>query len=51
LEVKKEPKIVDDPKGRGRMSVPTPLLVDALIRKIPKGKLVVKDFEEKLAKL
>jgi len=51
LEIKKEPKIVDDPKGRGRMLVPTPLLVDALTRKIPRGKLLtVKDLREKLAR-
>jgi len=33
------PKVVDDPKSRGKMLVPTPVLVDSLIRKIPRGKL------------
>ncbi len=48
---KKEPKIVDDPEGRGRMLVPTPLLVDALIRKIPRGNLLtVRDLRKKLAR-
>ena len=47
----KEPKLVDDPKGRGRMLVPTPLLIDGLIRKIPRGKLAtVGQLREKLAR-
>ena len=35
----KEPKIVDNLKGRGKMLVPTPALVDEVIKKIPRGKL------------
>ncbi|MBA7667358.1 hypothetical protein ES703_75446 [subsurface metagenome] len=46
LEKKQEPKVVKVPPkmrkrfGSGTMLVPTPLLVDALIRKVKKGKLV-----------
>jgi len=45
------PKVVNDPRGRGKMLVPKPLDVDALIRKIRKGKLVtVTQIRERLAK-
>jgi len=51
------PKVVDGPPkwerifGGRRVLVPTPLLVDGLIRKVPKGKLVtVKQIRERLAK-
>jgi len=51
------PKVVDVPPkmvkrfGTGKMLVPTPLLVDALIRKVEKGKLVtVGQIRERLAK-
>ena len=42
---KQEPRLVDvSPKmsrfGKGTMLIPTPLLVDGLIRKVPKGKLI-----------
>ncbi len=51
LEKEAEPKVVDDPKGRGRMLVPTPLLVDELVRRVPRGKLVtVSQIRKKLAK-
>lgn len=46
LEKKQEPRIVGIPPkmqkrfGEGTMLIPTPLLVDKLIRKIPEGKLV-----------
>lgn len=50
-------KIVDTPPkmqarfGAGKMLIPKPLDVDALIRKIPKGKLVtVNQLRERLAK-
>jgi len=52
------PKVVDDPKGRGKMLIPKPLDVDALIRQIPKGKLatinqirvgLARDFQADLA--
>ena len=39
LEVGREPEVVDDPRGRGRMLIPRPLDVDGLIRRIPRGKL------------
>ena len=39
LHAKQEPRVVDDPRGRGKMLIPRPLDVDALIRKVKKGKL------------
>ncbi|MBA7542920.1 hypothetical protein ES705_35245 [subsurface metagenome] len=57
LEKELEPKVVDvSPKmakrfGTGKMLIPTPLLVDALIRKVEKGKLVtIGEIRERLAK-
>jgi len=51
LERVVQPKIVDDPKGRGKMLVATPLIVDSLIRKIPRGKLAtVSQIRDKLAR-
>lgn len=51
LETEQEPKVVDDPRGRGRMLIPRPLDVDALMRKIQKGKLVTdSQIRERLAK-
>lgn len=51
LEKKMKPKVVDDKKGRGKMFVPTPLIVDKLIRSVPKGKLITAiQIREKLAK-
>jgi hypothetical protein len=45
------PKVVDDPRGRGRMLIPKPLDVDALIRKIHQGKLAtVEQIRERLAR-
>lgn len=50
-----EPKVVDIPPGmsrfgKGTMLIPTPELVDELIRKVPKGKLVtVGELRRKLA--
>ena len=51
------PKVVDIPKrmqkrlGKGKMLVPKPLDVDALIRQVKKGKLIIqKQIREKLAK-
>jgi hypothetical protein len=35
-----EPKVVDAPRGQGRMLVPTPLLVAAEVRKVRRGSLV-----------
>ena len=37
LEIAKEPKVIDDP--RGRMLIPRPLDVDAYLRRIQKGRL------------
>jgi len=51
FEAKKKPEIVDDPRGRGKMLIPTPRLVDSLIRKIPRGRLVTtRILREKLAR-
>lgn len=45
------PKVVNDPRGRGKMLVPKPLDVDALIRRVRKGKLVtVTQIMKRLAK-
>jgi len=42
--------VVDDPRGRGRMLIPRPLDVDAVIRKVKKGSLVtVEQIRERLA--
>lgn len=55
LEKPQEPKLVDVPPkmsrfGIGKMLIPTPKLVDGLIRKVPKGKLVtVGELRRKLA--
>lgn len=50
LETLQQPRLVDDPQGRGKMLIPRPLDVDALIREIPKGKLVtVTQIRERLA--
>jgi hypothetical protein len=55
LQKPQEPRIVKVPPkmsrfGKGTMLIPTPKLVDALIRKVPKGKLVtVSELRRKLA--
>jgi hypothetical protein len=55
LERPQQPKLVNIPPkmsrfGTGTMLIPTPLLVDALIRRIPKGKLVTgSEIRRKLA--
>ena len=55
LEKPQAPKIVDIPPkmarlGNGTMLIPTPQLVDELIRKVPRGKLVtVAELRRKLA--
>jgi len=49
LEKDQEPKVVETPKGK--MLIPKPLEVDALIRKIQKGKLITDaQIRERLAK-
>jgi len=57
LEKEQEPKIVDIPPkmmkrlGTGKMLIPRPLDVDALIRKVKKGKFVTQNqIRERLAK-
>ncbi len=57
LEKEQEPKIVDIPPrmekrvGQGKMLIPKPLDVDALIRGVKNGKLITqKQIREKLAK-
>jgi hypothetical protein len=57
LEKEQELRVVDVPPkmakrfGTGKMLIATPLLVDALIRKVEKGKLVkVRQLRERLAK-
>ena len=57
LEKKQEPEIVNIPPkmakrfGTGRMLIPRPLDVDALIRKVKRGKLVTQDqIRKRLAK-
>jgi len=51
LEKEQEPHVVDDPRGRGRMLIPRPLDVDALMRKIGRGRLAtVEQVRERLAK-
>lgn len=55
LERPQEPGVVDIPPkmshfGKGTMLIPTPKLVDGLIRKVPKGKLVtVGELRRKMA--
>ena len=55
LEKPQQPKLVKVPPkmsrfGKGMMLIPTPLLVDQLVRRIPKGKLVtVGELRRKLA--
>ncbi len=44
-------KVVDDPQGRGKMLVPRPIDVDAVMRRVPKGKLITVDqIRARLAK-
>ena len=57
LEKEQEPRIVNIPPkmvkrfGTGKMLIPRPLDVDALIRKVKKGKLVTRDeIRKRLAK-
>ena len=51
LEIEREPEVVDDPRGRGRMLIPKPLDVDSLMRSIERGKLAtVEQIRDQLAK-
>ena len=55
LEKPQDPKVVQIPPkmsrfGKGTMLIPTPMLVDELIRKVPKGKLITSsELRRKLA--
>jgi hypothetical protein len=55
LEKPQDPKVVQIPpkmsrSGQGTMLIPTPMLVDELIRKVPKGKLITSsELRRKLA--
>lgn len=56
-KMQKEAEIVDVPPswirkyGTGKMLIPRPLDIDALVRKVPRGKLVTQDqIREKLAR-
>jgi hypothetical protein len=55
LEKGQQPKFVEVPPtmarfGKGKMLIPTPMLVDELVRRVPKGKLVtVSELRRKLA--
>jgi len=45
------PKVVDNPRGRGRMLIPRPLDLDALVRQVQRGKLATVDqIRERLAR-
>jgi alkylated DNA nucleotide flippase Atl1 len=57
LEKPQEPKVVDVPPrmqqtwGKGRMLIATPMLIDEMVRRIPKGKLAtVAQIMDRLAK-
>ncbi len=51
LEKEQERRIVDDPKGRGKMLIPKPLDIDTLVRLIVPGKLVTDaEIRSRLAK-
>jgi hypothetical protein len=45
-----ESKLVDDPRGRGKLLIPTPLDVDAQMRRVERGRLITdKQIRNKLA--
>jgi len=51
LETAQEPRVVNDPRGRGKMLIPRPLDVDALMRQIERGRLITdSQIRERLAK-
>lgn len=50
LRPDQEPKFVQDPRGKGRMLVPTPLLVAEEVRRVRKGRLLTPgELRERLA--
>jgi hypothetical protein len=51
LEADQKRKVVDNPRGGGTLLIPRPLDVDALVRKVQTGKLVIVDqIRRRLAK-
>jgi len=51
LEKDQPRKIVDDPRSKGKLLIPKPLDVDALIKKVGKGKLATVDqIRQRLAR-
>ena len=51
MEARQRAEVVDDRRGRGKMLIPRPLDVDALVRHVPPGKLVTVDqIRERLAR-
>jgi len=51
LNTKKQLKIVNDPKGRGKILIPKPTQIISLIKQIPRGKLTTIELvREKLAR-
>ena len=51
LEREGLPRVVDDPRGQGRMLIPKPLDVDALVRRVQRGRLATVDqIRERLAR-
>ncbi len=50
MEARQQAEVVDDRRGRGKLLIPRPLDVDALVRRVPQGKLVVvEQIRERLA--
>ena len=50
LRPDQQPKLVNDPRGNGRMLVPTPLLVAEEVRRVRKGRLLsTQELRERLA--
>ena len=51
MEIELKPQVVDDPRGLGKMLIPVPLDVDALVRRVENGKLITdKQIRERLAR-
>jgi len=51
LEKEQERRIVDDPKGRGKLLIPKPLDIDGIIRLVQLGRLITDTaIREKLAR-
>jgi len=51
MEARQQAEVVEDRRGRGKLLIPRPLDVDALVRQVPPGKLVTVDqVRERLAR-